>query len=189
MEIQIEVYLRAFEPDDYILINKWRKNPDNFKLTMANKLYISKERDKSWVFERSVNDKVEMYFSICLKENDEMIGYVAIKEFDWINRSAQWGGITIGNIDLRGKGYAFQATLLMLNHVFNELGLNRFYGYWLSSHKPSIDLALKLGFVEEGTLRNSVFKLGEFHDTKIFSILKSEFDAKYGLRIMNSYFS
>ena len=182
METKIAVYLRAFEPDDYTPINNWRKNPANFELTMANKRYISKEREKSWVYERSVNDKVEMYFSICLKENDEMIGYLAIKEIDWINRSAQFGGITIGDVNLRGKGYAFQATLLMLNHVFNELGLNRFYGYWLASHKPSLNLALKLGFNEEGTLRNYVYKLGEYHDTKILSILKSEFDTKYGFK-------
>lgn len=182
METQIDVYLRAFEPDDYVLINNWRKNNNTFKLTMANKRYISKERDKEWVFEHSVNDKNKMYFSICLKENDEMIGYIAIIEFDWINRSAQWGGVTIGDINMQGKGYGFQATLLMLNHVFNELGLVRFYGYWLASHKPSINLAIKLGFREEGTLRNNVFKLGEYHDTIILSILKSEFDAKYGFK-------
>jgi RimJ/RimL family protein N-acetyltransferase len=180
--MKIDVYLRAFEPDDYILINKWRKNTDTFKLTMANKRFISKEREKAWVLERSLNDKIEMYFSICLKENNEMIGYIAIKEMDWINRSAQWGGVTIGELNYRGKGYAFQATLLMLNHVFNELGLNRFYGYWLASHLPSINLALKIGFSEEGTLRKNVFKLGEFHDTKILSILKSEFDNKYGFK-------
>jgi [ribosomal protein S5]-alanine N-acetyltransferase len=175
----MKVFLRAFEPEDYLLINKWRRNDDFYQLTMANKYFISQERDKEWVKEKSIDDRKEIYLAICLVSNNEMIGYLSIKNIDWRNRKAMWGGITIGEVDNQRQGLAYDASILMFNYIFDELGLNKFYGYWLESHLPSIKLAIKLGFVQEGVLRDEAYKLGKFHNAILFSILKSEYDKLY----------
>ena len=80
----------------------------------------------------------------------------------------------------RGKGYSKLATLKTLEFGFNQLGLNRIYLFVQSNNEPAIKLYEKLGFQNEGELRNSVFKNGKFINEKVMGILKEEFD-KYEL--------
>ncbi len=46
MIIGERVYLRAFEPDDYRLINKWRNDPEINKYLGGNTFLVSSEREK-----------------------------------------------------------------------------------------------------------------------------------------------
>ena len=172
----MRIYLRAFELDDYKLINKWRKDEEDYKLIVGNKYYVSSERDKKWVEEKIFKDAKDIYLAICLKENDEMIGYLSLNNIDWRNRKVEWGGITIGEKKHRGKGYANEAAYLMLDFAFSELGIHRFYGHWLEANKASIMLGKKLGFKHEGVLRDSVYKNNNFNNVVVMSILKEEFE-------------
>lgn len=172
----MKVYLRAFELEDYKIINKWRKNEEITKLVGGNKYFISSERDRKWVEEKIFNDKINIYLAICFKETDEMIGYLSVVNIDWRNRNAEWGGIIIGDKEFRKKGLAKESAYLMLDYIFNELGLHRFYGYWLTSHKKSIQMGLKLGFKQEGILRECLYKNNKFNNLNILSILKKEFE-------------
>jgi RimJ/RimL family protein N-acetyltransferase len=63
----------------------------------------------------------------------------------------------------------------MLDHLFFQIGVHRVYGYWLESHYASIRMAEKLGFRQEGILRDSVFKNGEFINVAVLSVLSSEY--------------
>jgi RimJ/RimL family protein N-acetyltransferase len=72
-------------------------------------------------------------------------------------------------------GIATEASNLMLDFVFNELRIQCFYAYWLSGHTNSILMGEKLGFKKEGELRNRVFKLGQYHNQIVMSILAEEY--------------
>jgi len=172
----MRVYLRAFELDDYKLINKWRKDNEITKFLGGNKYFISSERDRKWIEEKIFDNKTSNYLAICLKDSEEMIGYLSIINIDWRNRNAEWGGIIIGNKEHQRKGYSKEAAYLMLDFIFNELGMNRFYGYWLESNKASIQMGLKLGFKQEGILRECIYKNGKYNNLLLLSILKKEFE-------------
>lgn len=174
----MKVYLRAFEPEDYKLINKWRQDEEYQKLTGGNKFYISSERDKKWVEEKIHNDRNETYWAICVKENNEFIGFMGINDFDWINRKAKWHTLVIGKKKYRNIKYTLDAILLMLDHAFNQLDFHRIYGYYLQENKASIMLGKMVGFKIEGTLREAVFKNGKHHDLLAISILKEEYLTK-----------
>lgn len=78
-----------------------------------------------------------------------------------------------------GKGYGGEATLMMLNYAFNELGFQR---VGLEVYEPNIravGLYRKLGFVEEGRLRRTYFYKGAYHDQLIMSMLVEEFQEKH----------
>ena len=77
------VYLRAFEVDDYKLINKWRCDPEVSEMLVGNKLFVSSVREKAWVEEKIHKDKVEMYFAICDKQTNEMVGYSSVRKINW----------------------------------------------------------------------------------------------------------
>jgi [ribosomal protein S5]-alanine N-acetyltransferase len=78
------------------------------------------------------------------------------------------------------KGYAFEAVSQMLNICFTHhipFRINRVTARTdLDSHR-SIALLRKLGFSEEGVLRQYGFWKSEFHDVRMFSLLRKEWEA------------
>lgn len=47
MIIGKRIYLRAFEIDDYVLIHKWRNNPEINYYLVGNVFMVSSEREKN----------------------------------------------------------------------------------------------------------------------------------------------
>jgi RimJ/RimL family protein N-acetyltransferase len=171
----MKVYLRAFELNDSVLFHKFRNDDEIFELITGNKYFVSFEREKKWVEEKIFNDQRNIYLSICLKDNDRLIGYASINEIDYRNRSAQWGSIIIDKSE-QGKGLSIAVGQLLLKLVFEELGLNRFYSYINENHIGSLKMVEKLGFKQEGLFRENIFKLNRFHNCIAISILKSEYE-------------
>lgn len=172
------VYLRAFEMNDLAVLNKLRNDEELYKYTGGNRYFISSAYDQKWIEDKIFNNKTQLYLAVCLSADAQLIGYLSVNDIDLLNRKAQWGGIVIDKNEAR-KGYATEAALLMLKHVFEEMGLNMFWGYWLEEHKASLRMAEKLGFVKEGCLRDFVFKGNRFRSVYILSMLKDEYLKKY----------
>jgi [ribosomal protein S5]-alanine N-acetyltransferase len=172
----MKVYLRAFEQEDSIKINKWRNDDEVQSLTGGNKYFVSLAKEKKWVDELIFDNSKNIYLAICLKETSEMVGYTGIRDIDWRNRKVEWTALVIGDRECRSKGYATEATLLLLDYVFLELGIHRLTGYSLKSNKSSLKLFEKLGFKQDGVLRESVFKSNSYHDNIVFSLLKYEYE-------------
>lgn len=171
----MRIYLRAFEPDDYKLISLWRHDSDMNQLVCGNRLFISSEREKKWVESKLFDDSKDIYCAICLVDTDVMIGYISIINIDLRNRKAEWGGVTIGDKSMWGKGYASEAAKLMLQYVFYEMPINKFQARVLDDHKVTTKMMYSLGFKKDGVFRDDVFKNGEFHDIDLYSMLRSEY--------------
>jgi len=168
------VYLRAFEFSDLQTLNKLRNNAEIYSFTAGNKYFISSEYDMKWIEDKIFNNKQQLYLGICLAQNKQLIGYLSIINIDFQNRKAEWGGILIDPEHIN-NGYATEAAKLMINHVFAELNINRFYGFWLEENNASLRMAEKLGFKKEGVIRDFVFKKNSYHNALLLSILKSEY--------------
>jgi RimJ/RimL family protein N-acetyltransferase len=179
---QLNIYLRAFEPDDYLIIHELRKDDENWEHVVGNKIYVSSMREKKWVEEKIMDDSKDIYWAICLKENDKMIGYCSINDINWRNKNCLWGSIVYFR-EYRGKGYSIEAGFLMQFHVFSELGLHRFYAPVLESHSISRKMLKTLGFTDEGTIRDGVFKNNKFHNLIMVSVLKHEYE-QIGLKYL-----
>jgi len=168
------IYLRAFEVDDYKLINKWRKDEEIQSLLGGRKYYVSSEREKKWVEEKIFNNANQIYLAICLKNNHKMIGYISVRNFDWVNRKVELHGLIIDK-KYRSMKNSLDAYYLILDHVFNQLGMHRIYGYYMKENEKAILLGKMMGFKIEGTMRETIYKNGKFHDFIIASLLKNEF--------------
>lgn len=173
----MRIYLRAFELEDYKLINQWRRDPDITALLSGNVIFVSSEREKKWVEDMIFNDTNSLYLAICLNETQEMIGYLSVTSIDLRNRKAEWAGLIIGRKDLLRHGYANEAIRLMLEHLFFQLGLHRVYAYVLEEHKSSLQMCYKAGFKQEGVLKDNMFKFNRFHNSVLLAIFKDEFEA------------
>ncbi|MEN8121646.1 MAG: GNAT family protein [Bacteroidota bacterium] len=172
--IKYKTYLRALELDDYIKINKWHQEYKIYSRVTGNKYFIAKARDKEWVKSVVLHDSNKKYWAICLKENDEMIGYFSVIDIDWRNRKANIGGITIGQ-EYQNLRMGHDALDQVLKYVFNELGLNKLYTTYLENHIVTGRGIKKFGFKEEVLLREEVYKLGKYHNVIIASLLRKEY--------------
>lgn len=174
------VFLRAFEADDYLLINKWRNDPEIQRLTGGTFRYVSSEREKEWVRDKMMNNITDIYFAICLNdETRQMIGYCSINNIDYIHRSACGGGVVIGSKGHRDGIIFLENTLLILSFVFNTLNLNRFYGNCLEEHNATICLNRSMKFRIEGLERNAIYKDGLYHNRILFSMLREEYNEHF----------
>lgn len=170
------VYLRAFEPDDYLLINKWRNDMEMQKLTCGPIRFVSTEMEKVWVHDKMMNNRSDIYLAVCVNDGiGRIIGYTSLNNIDYINRKVCAGGIVIGDNDYRDGQALCEVLYMILDYSFNELNMNRVYGKFLTTHVLTRSLMQAFFFKEEGVNREDVFKCGKYFDTCSVSILRKEF--------------
>lgn len=171
------IFLRPFETEDYILINKWRNNLTNQKFTVGPIRYVSLEREKTWVQEKMMNNNKDIYWAICLNDGSRrMIGYTSLNDIDHINKKCGVGGIVIGENDCRDGVSMFEVALIKMDFAFNQLNINRLVAYSLYDHPITPGTVYALGFKEEGIMRDYVYKNGRYQDVIIYSLLKREYE-------------
>ena len=102
------------------------------------------------------------------------IGNISLQKIDLISRSAEYA-ILLGDKNYWGKGYAIEASMLLLQHGFSSLGLHRVYAGTFSNNTAMQALAQKMGMKEEGRRREAAFVDGSFIDIIEYGILASEF--------------
>jgi len=72
------------------------------------------------------------------------------------------------------KGFMTEALQAMIPFGFNSYHLNRIEAHIAQPNQASQRVLEKLGFREEGILRQRLFENNRFHDEKVFSLLKSD---------------
>lgn len=171
------VYFRAFEENDYILINKWRNDRKLQTMTGGNFRYVSLEIEKNWVKEKILNNRTEIYLAICLNDDSrKMIGYLSFNKIDYLNRSAECGGLIIGDKDCRDGMIWIECYLFIMSYAFDVLNLNRLYGVALNEHKLTMTMNLSIMFwTLEGLCKQAVYKGGKYHDLAMLAILRGDY--------------
>jgi RimJ/RimL family protein N-acetyltransferase len=78
----------------------------------------------------------------------------------------------IGNLSYMDKGYAKQATQLIIKYGFDELNLQQIYCATSELNTPMQHLALALGMIQNGVNKNSIYKNGKYLDAISYVINK-----------------
>lgn len=79
-------------------------------------------------------------------------------------------------IEYRTKGYGSEAVGLMMNHGFNNLGLNRIWANTLELNIGAQRLLERLGFSKEGCSRKAVYFAGRYFDKLHYGFLRDEYN-------------
>lgn len=167
-----QIYLRAFEPEDYKTIVNWRNDREIAQKLGGGISYFSAEREKKWVLD-TIYGHGDVKLAICLRKNNAHIGNVYLTGINYINRTAE-SHILIGEKSCWGQGYGGEALIEILTYGFNELGLNRIEARINADNVASIRLHQKIGYRREGVLREAIYKNGRYKDVIVMSILKEE---------------
>lgn len=169
------VFFRSFEEEDAELIYEWMNDDDLKKMSVGVNRRICKEESIDWVRNRMHDSRDHVFWAICSVDTGKMIGYAQITDIHYINRSANFSGIVIGDKKYQ-DGFAWMETyLFVLEYVFERLGLHRLYGSSIVGHKQSNIAGEIFLFKLEGILRDATYKNGRYYDMRISSILKNEY--------------
>ncbi|WP_191303993.1 GNAT family N-acetyltransferase [Lentzea cavernae] len=118
--------------------------------------------------ERTLNDPDR--YTRAITEDGEFLGEVVLT----INPHNRSAGLRIALWDGFGKGYGSIAIRHVLDHAFTVLNLHRVDLEVYDFNDRAIHVYKKLGFREEGRLRDALLWDGVFHDAIVMSILSTD---------------
>jgi RimJ/RimL family protein N-acetyltransferase len=131
------------------------------------------EDETEW-YENQRKDNTSLHLAIVVTAENLHLGSVSLMHIHRQDQNAELG-IMIGDKNRWGQGYGREAIELLVHYGFTELNLHRIYLRVDASHAAGIHCYQNCGFVEEGRLRQAVFRHGYFEDHLIMSVLRSEY--------------
>ncbi len=126
--------------------------------------------------ELSGSDPDTFEFRIRTLDDDRLVGFVAVCRIEWANRHG-WVAVGLGEVADRRRGYGSEAVSLLLKYAFHELGLHRLSLDVIASNEAAISLYRKLGFEEEGRLRERVLRDGQAVDLIYMGLLCHDWES------------
>ena len=173
-----KVRLRAYREDDL-------KNAFNYVNSQSVTRYLNVMRPRSlaeeraWVEAAMKNDDPTLVRLAIESADGEFLGGIGLMHIDQRNRAAELG-IGIARPEDWGRGLGSEAAVLMLRHAFEEMNLHRVYLRVYAYNERGQRSYKKIGFVEEGRMRQAHFRHGAWHDVVFMGILAEEFFAAHG---------
>ncbi len=170
------VFFRAFEEEDIDAIYQWKNDDELNKMTVGLNRKVCKDDVAKWVKSRMPHNPYEVYWAICANdETKRIIGYAQLTDIHFVNSSANFSGILIGDKDYQDGFACLETYLFIMEYAFERLGLNRLYGSCILGHRNSNNIGKLLLWNTEGVMRQAVFKNGQFYDVSFGAILKEDY--------------
>lgn len=168
---------RAAEREDIPMWVGWLNDPE-VRQGIAQILPFSIPIETEW-FEKMIKEPREQQVMVIeIQENDRWIsiGNCGFMNFDWRNRSAEFG-IMIGAKAYWNQGHGSETVRLLVKFGFETLNLHRIWLRVFANNPRAIRAYEKAGFVHEGYLRQAEFIQGEYVDVLMMSVLRPEWKA------------
>lgn len=176
-----KVRLRGVEPEDWQGFRDLARHTVDARNADVVEPPRSEEGFRIWTAERAGRSPGGDAFRLVIEALDEraFAGSVTVGETD--RRAGRFKtGIEIAP-GSRRKGYAAEAMELTLTYMFAEQRLNKCEVEIYAFNDASLALYRKLGFVEEGRLREHEYFAGGYHDVVLMGITASEYWATHRL--------
>ena len=111
-------------------------------------------------------------FEIGIWHNGRMAGQIGYNYFDHDNRKTELG-YWLGE-SFQGKGLITRSCVVLIEHAFTEMNLNRVEIRCGSENHKSRKIPEKLGFKQEGTAREAEWLHDHFIDLVVYAMLAKE---------------
>ncbi|MBW3661515.1 MAG: GNAT family N-acetyltransferase [Actinobacteria bacterium] len=131
---------------------------------------VSRTEGEAWV--RDPGPDVLVRFAIVAHDRDRVAGTVTLEGHERVSRVARLG-IQL-HPDSRGRGLGTDAVRTVVRYAFDQLNLRRVWLGVQDDQAVALGCYGKAGFVEEGRLRDEVWRDGAWHDLVIMSVLQHE---------------
>lgn len=168
------VYLSPIEKEDLQQLMYWRNLPD-FRKHFREYREINKDMQEKWYQTKVINDPNTIMFAIRNVNSNELLGCCGLCYINWVHRYADLSlyiGWNESYID--DNGFANESCKLLFNYAFKELALNKIWTEIYEFDNKKYKLYHKLGFSDDGILREQYFYDGKRWNSYIMSLLSSE---------------
>jgi len=135
------------------------RNKDDVRMNFSNCRLLSQAEQKDWYVKVS-SDKTRKYFAV--ENGGKFAGSIWFDEWDFVNRSCRVGLFIIAKY--RNKGIGYKALREFLSHLSNSLGIHRVWLLVMVENTPAISLYRRLGFKEEGTQKDAIYRNQTWHN-------------------------
>lgn len=161
--------MRDLRPDDRDKIRRWRNKP-SVGLHQFTDHYIGVEEHERW-FARVMNDPTVRYWVI--NWDGEDVGIANLYDINRQHQRCYWA-FYIAEERFRGRGIGSLVEYFVLEHVFENLKLNKLCGEVLASNPAVTKMHQRFAFREEGYFRGHVIKNGQPADVHAMAVLREE---------------
>jgi UDP-4-amino-4,6-dideoxy-N-acetyl-beta-L-altrosamine N-acetyltransferase len=162
--------VRNMIEDDVEQVLAWRNN-ESVRRYMYTQHHITLDEHRKW-FESSRHDPNRwlLIFEVAGKP----LGFINIKRVADGN-IVDWGFYAAPDAP---KGTGTRLGMTVLDYAFNTLNLYKVCGQAITYNTPSVNFHKKLGFSQEGVLRDQHFDGQYYHDVVHFGLLAHEWKNK-----------
>ena len=162
--------VRAMREDDLERVLGWRNHPD-VRRFMYTQHAITPSEHRKWYESSQLNPARSL---LIFEQAGEPLGFVNITQ-TVAEHIADWGFYLAPGAP-RGTGQQLGEAALAF--AFDSLGLHKVCGQALAFNERSIRFHEKLGFVQEGALREQHFDGATYHTIIHFGLLRYEWQAQ-----------
>lgn len=166
-----KVYLKLLEKEGLKKRSEWINDPEIQK-TLNYDYPTSLARTEKW-FDKIAMDLTRRDFEIYTVDGDEYIGFCGLMNIQMPIMKAELYCV-IGNKDYWRGGYGTEAYKVLTDYGFEELGLNKIYGYQLTHNQSAHKVIERLGWTRDGLLRQDLYSHGKIVDRYYVSILRED---------------
>jgi RimJ/RimL family protein N-acetyltransferase len=178
-----QIRLAALDPErDAQTAARWTHDADYMRLMSLDPIRpLSVERVKRnyQVLERGPDG--QYHFSIRLRADDRLIGFIRLQHVGWTNGTAMLV-MAIGDPADRGQGSGGEALRMVMRYAFDELNLYRLGGAMFEYNTGALRFFSRHGFVEEIRQRQAVHRDGRRWDVIWLGLLREEWSRAAGNR-------
>jgi len=168
------VRLRAIEREDLPRYVRWLNTPE-VRRGLALDVPLSLAEEERWYegILSAAADERPLAIDVRQGEGWLHIGGAGLMRIDRHARHAEVG-IHIGDSQHWDQGLGTEAMRLILRHAFETLNLNRVFLRVYEDNPRAMRVYRKLGFKDEGRLRQDRFLEGKYWDTLLMGLLQPE---------------
>ncbi|WP_354637384.1 GNAT family N-acetyltransferase [Kitasatospora camelliae] len=166
------VRLRPMEPSDAGALWRWNSDPevmrwmvDGYRQTLAS---VTKR-----LAERGRNTYQDVLYGVEVQADGRLIGLVRLHGAEPETGIAEID-VYLGEKDCWGRGYASDAMRTMCRYGFEQMRLHKIQLTVVAENHPARHIYQKIGFVEEGRLRQTFRRDGRWHDELVMGLLEGE---------------
>lgn len=169
-----KIILREYRESDFEAIRAWVNDPEPTQHLSSIFDRVHTEAMTRVFFDKVLGNTIPGYsFIIAHPKDERYIGQIDLRLGDTGSRQAELAIIVPDRAD-RGKGYGREAISLLLDFGFGTANLHKVTLHVFVRNEAAIALYRSLGFVEEGVMRDDVYRGGEYLDVMMMSILEDE---------------
>jgi RimJ/RimL family protein N-acetyltransferase len=169
----VPVTLRPLAESDVDHIMTWVNDPDVVgNLAAFAGEPFTREDELAWI-RRTLGSTTDVVFSVIDSEGDRYLGQIGIHQIHARSRVGRLGVVIAARSDM-GKGHGSAAIRALIDHAFGPLALHKLWVMMFAHNTRTRGICQRLGFIEEGVLREEYFHDDRWYDMVRLSLLARE---------------